>query len=150
MYSKAKGLIACIALAALAACGDARTEPLLPPDDALMGKGRQGTLAFSSTTDYSVQYEQTATGAPGAIQFTGSLTTPTPCYDVTASHRTGGSQVTLTVSARATGGGCIQVIANHNYEGAISRLASGTYDFEVIHEVGTSRSVVFSDVVTVQ
>jgi hypothetical protein len=149
MYARMKGLVSILALAAVAACGDARQDLLIPGEDALLSKG-QGTLTFSHTTAYDQAFEQTATGETGAIAFTGSVTTPTPCYDVKATHRTSGSRVTLTVSARSTGSGCIQVIAYQNYEGAISRLTPGTYEFVVVHEVGTSRSTVFTGAVTVQ
>ena len=148
MNATSRGIAAIAMLLTAAGCGDFRSEPLLPPADAVAAKAA-GTLTFSSQADYSTQYEQTATGTVGAIEFTGSLTTPNPCYSVHASHRAGGSTITLTVSARSTGGVCTQVITYHNYTGDVSRLAPGEYTFQVVHEVGTSRSTVFSQPVTV-
>lgn len=150
MNARTRGLAAIVMLLSAAGCGDLRSEPLLPIVDGAVAAKAGGTLEFSSTADYSMQSEQTAMGTTGAIQFTGSITTPTPCYDVKAAHRTSGSTVTLTVSARSTGGICMQVITFHNYTGSVSRLAAGTYTFEVIHEVGTSRSLAFQQDVTVQ
>jgi hypothetical protein len=137
-------------LLSAAGCGDLRSEPLLPIADGAVAARAGGTLAFSSTADYSAQSEQTAMGTTGAIQFTGSITTPTPCYEVAGAQRTSGSTVTLTVSARGTGGICMQVITFHNYTGSVSRLPAGTYTFEVVHEVGTSRSVAFRQEVVVR
>lgn len=149
MYATLKGLAAIVTLAAAAACTDLRSEPLLPaPETALEAKAG-GTLTFTSTTSHSEEWPQTAVGTTGAIEFTGSLTTSTPCFDVRAAHRASGSTITLTVTARSTGGTCIQVITHHNYQGAVSKLAPGTYTFEVVHDVG-GRQTVFSEMVTVR
>lgn len=153
MNGTIKGLVAIAALFTTVACSDASpTEPTLTaPGAAAFAKpgSGAGTLSFTSTQDYSNSTPQTATGGTGAIDFTGSLTTGTPCYDVTASH-SGSSTITVTVTAAPTGGGCIQVVTNNNYTGRISGLAAGTYGFTVVHAVGTSRTTAYSSTVTVQ
>lgn len=150
MNARMKGLAAIVLLLSAAGCGDLRSEPLLPVVDGAQGAKSGATLTFSSTPDYSMQSEQTAMGTVGAIQFTGSITTPTPCYEVKAAQRTSGGTVTLTVSARSTGGICTQVITNHNYTGSVSGLPAGPHTFNVMHEVGTNRWQAFSQGVMVQ
>ncbi|HEU0014722.1 MAG TPA: hypothetical protein VFQ45_13635 [Longimicrobium sp.] len=108
-----------------------------------------GTLTFSSTQSYDTQTPQTASGGTGAIGFTGSLQTSTPCYDVTAAVRTRGSTVTVTVTAASSGSICTQVITNNNYTGSVSGAAPGTYTFQVVHVTGGSRTTAFSGQVTV-
>lgn len=150
MNATLKGLAAMVLLLSAAGCGDLRSDPLLPPVDGAVAAKAGGTLTFSSTADYSMQSEQTAMGTAGAIQFTGSITTPTPCYELVATQRTGASGVTLTVTARRTADMCMQVITFHNYTGAMSGLAPGPYAVQVMHEVGKSRWMAFSGGVTVQ
>jgi hypothetical protein len=152
MYTTIRGCIAVAALAAAAACSDAGapTEPsFLTPPEAAQAKA-PSRLTFSSTQSYETQTPQTATGGVGTIDFTGSLTTGTPCYDVSAAHRSGPGQVTVTVSAVSTGGICAQVITHNNYQGRVSNLAPGTYTFTVIHEVNGSRTTAYTSTVVVQ
>lgn len=149
MYARIKGLAALVLLISAAACGDLRSDPLLPVDG-IQAVRNGAMLTFSSTPDYSMQAEQTAMGSAGAINFTGSITTPTPCYAVSATQRTVGNAVTLTVTARGTGGICTQVITHHNYTGSVSRLPMGAYTFTAMHEVGNNRWQAFGGDVTVQ
>jgi hypothetical protein len=147
MYAPIKGLVAGFAILGLAACGDAN-QPLVPPGE-LAATSHGGSLQFSVTSSHSVQFDQTATGARRAIEFTGSVTTGTPCYNVTADHETVGSDVTLTVTATDTGEPCILLITYQNYEGKISGLAAGTYEFTVVHDVNGDQTVAYQDTVTV-
>jgi hypothetical protein len=107
------------------------------------------TLTFDYTQSQSTESSQTASGGSGTIGFTGSLTTATPCYQLTAAHRQGGNRVTLTVTATQQGDICTQVITYNNYEGQVSGLAAGTYRFVVIHQMGNDRQTVYDEQVTV-
>jgi ABC-type phosphate transport system substrate-binding protein len=107
------------------------------------------SLTFNYTQSQDTQSPQTATGGTGTIDFTGSVTTPTPCYELTAEHTVRGPNVTLTVTATQVPGFCAQVITYNNYEGQISGLDSGTYRFRVIHDVNGSRTTAYDDEVTV-
>ena len=49
----------------------------------------------------------------------------------------------------AIGAVCVQVITFHSYSGRVSGLAAGTYQFEVVHQAGTSRSTALTAQVTV-
>lgn len=151
MNALTKGLMTVVLAAATAACdGSPTTASALAPEDGAIAMAKQSRLTFSSTQSYETQTPQTATGGSGAIDFTGSLTTGNPCYSVSATHRTGGSDVTVTVSASSTGGFCAQVITHNNYTGTVSNLAAGVYTFNVVHDVGGSRSTAYTGVVTVQ
>jgi hypothetical protein len=153
MKGSIKALAAAAAIAMSAACSDSATTPT--GTDAFLAapaaaQAPSSTLTFASTQSNSEQSPQTASGSVGGIDFTGSLTTPTPCYNVTATHRERSSSVTVTVSAARTGDFCIQVITYNNYVGRVSGLAPGTYTFTVVHEIGSSRSTAFNGTVTVQ
>lgn len=108
-----------VAFAALAAAPEAEAQ--------------RGELEFGYTQSQSAETPQSATGGNGSISFTGSLTTGTPCYEVSGSHAVRGSRVILTVTAAGTGGMCVQVVTHNNYEGTVSGLAPGSYTFEVVH-----------------
>ena len=90
-------------------------------------------LTFSSTQS-SEATPPSSSGGEGRIDFAGSITTPTPCYEVSASHTERRNAVTVTVSTADAGGICTQVITNNNYQGAVTGLEPGTYVFTVMHE----------------
>lgn len=112
-------------------------------------EAQHGQLDFSYTQSQSAESPQSATGGTGSISFTGSLTTGTPCYELSGSHAVRGSRVILTVTATGTGGMCTQVVTHNNYQGSISGLAPGDYTFEVVHGSGGSRETVYTTQVTV-
>lgn len=154
MTGQLKALAMMVALATATACGDASspTEALTPPEVAAQAaKPSQpsSTLTFSSTRSYDTRQSQTATGTVGAINFTGSVTTSNPCFDVTATHGQQQNVVTLTVSAAYNGNICTQVITNHNYQGAVSGLPAGSYTFNVVHNVSGSSTTAYSGTVLV-
>jgi hypothetical protein len=109
----------------------------------------QRELMFSYEQSQSEESPQTATGGDGSISFTGSLTTPTPCYSVSASHRPQGSRITVTVVPQQEGEICTQVITHNNYTGAVSGLSSGTYHFVVVHGTGRNAQTVYDQEVHV-
>ena len=145
------GLMTIALLAATAACDGAPTASsafISPTDEAALAQAKS-RLTFSYTQSNTDQTAQTSSGSVGAIDFTGSVTTGTPCYDVTADHTVRGSSVTLTVTATSTGGICTQVITYNNYQGDISRLSPGTYDFTVVHDVNGNTSTAHTSTVVV-
>ncbi len=151
MKALAKGLMTVALLAATAACDGSPTagSAFVSESDGI-AMARQSRLSFSSTQSYETQTAQTATGSAGAIDFTGSLATGTPCYEVTASHTAGSNAVTVTVTGTDTGNFCAQVIAYNNYTGRVSGLAAGAYTFTVVHRVGDSSSTAYTGLVAVQ
>ncbi len=131
-----------VALAVAAAAGSA---------SAPAAEAQRGSLEFGYTQSQSSETPQSATGGSGTIAFTGSLTTPTPCYELAGTHAVRGSRVILTVTASQTGDFCTQVITHNNYQGSITGLAPGEYTFEVVHRIGGGRGeTVYSAPVTVQ
>jgi hypothetical protein len=151
MYGKIKGLFTVAALAVAAACnsGSPTEASFLAPPDGPMTAKSQSQLTFSYTQSGSTQTPQTSTGGGGVIDFTGSLTTGNPCVDVTATHTSRSGSVTVTVSAAPNGNACIQVITHNNYQGQVSNLAPGTYDFTVIHDAN-GRTTAHTNTVVVQ
>lgn len=144
-----KTLVAAVTLTAAVACSDATpTDPssslVAAPEAGVNAANKGSSLTFSSTKSYSSQSEQSALGTVGAIDFSGSLMTGNPCFDVTATHREGQGSVTVTVSAASSGGLCTQVITYHNYQGRVHGLASGSYTFTVIHNVNGSSTTAYS------
>lgn len=152
MKGLAKGLMTIALAAATAACDGSPTSAsaFVSENDGISAAKSGSTLTFSSTQSYDSETPQTASGSVGGIDFTGSMTTGTPCYDVSATHGTGQGSVTVTVSARARGGACTQIITFNNYTGRVSGLAAGSYTFTVVHEVGGSQSTAYVGLVTVQ
>lgn len=135
-----------------AACDGAPTASsafAAPADGAALAQS-PGVLTFSSTQSYSDPTPQTASGSLARIDFTGSVTTGTPCYVVTGAHTTRGSDVTLTVTAARTGQVCAQVVTHNNYQGSVAGLTPGTYTFTVIHNVNGTRTTAYTGTVVVQ
>jgi hypothetical protein len=153
MKAVTRGLMTIALLAATAACDGSPTasSAFISGDQGISAaQAPQGVLTFTSTQSYSEETPQTASGGVGGIDFTGSLTTGTPCVTVTASHGVRRNDVTVTVTAASTGGICTQVITYNNYTGRVSGLAAGTYNFTVIHQNGGTSTTAFSGPVTVQ
>lgn len=151
MNALAKGLTTIALLAATTACdGSPTTASAFVSESDGISMARQSRLTFNSTQSNTTQSEQTASGAAGAIDFTGSVTTGTPCYDVSATHQAGAGSVTVTVTANDTGQICAQVITYNNYTGRVSGLAAGTYNFTVVHNVNGSSSTAFTGTVAVR
>ncbi|HEX6039701.1 hypothetical protein [Longimicrobium sp.] len=152
MKAISKGLMTIAMLAATAACDGAPTasnEFVATPAEPSFARS-SAQLTFSSAQSYSEETPATATGGTGSISFTGSITTPTPCYAVNAAQTTRKNEVTVTVTAASTGGICTQIITNNNYQGAVTGLTAGTYTFTVINEVGGTRTVAQTSTVVVQ
>lgn len=151
MKTIAKGLLT-IALFAAAACDGSPTasNALVSPAEASMAAQAPGVLVFTSTQSQTEETPQTATGGVGSINFTGSVLTGTPCYTVTGSHSGRRNDITLTVTASSTGGFCTQIITYNNYQGSISGLTAGTYNFTVVHNVNGTRTTAYNSTVVVQ
>lgn len=151
MKALAKGLMTIALLAATTACDGAPTgsSAFISESDGI-AMSKQSRLTFNSTQSNTTQTAQTASGGSGAIDFTGSVTTGDPCYDVSATHQAGTTEVTVTVTASSTGDICSQVITYNNYSGRVSGLAAGVYTFTVVHDVNGSSSTAFTGLVTVQ
>lgn len=152
MKALVKGLMTVALLAATTACDGSPTagSAFVAESDGISMAKSQSSLTFSSTQSFESESPQTASGSVGGIDFTGSLTTGTPCYDVSASHRAQSNTVTVTVTAAGTGGFCSQVITYNNYTGRVSGLAAGTYTFNVVHQSGGGSATAYSSTVTVQ
>lgn len=151
MNAMTKGLLT-IALLATAACDAAPTVSSAyasPTDGPAFAEVSAAAVSFSYTQSGSEETPQTATGGVGSIGFTGSLATPTPCYELTAAQSGKRTNVTVTVMAAGTGGFCTQVITNNNYTGSVTGLAAGTYNFTVVEVVNGTRTTAYSGPVLV-
>lgn len=154
MKAMTKGLLTIALISATAACNGAPTasnEFASTPEGPSFAKPPSGSsLTFSSTQSQTTATPQSSSGGTGSINFAGSLTTGTPCYDVTASHSARTGSVTVTVTGSDTGGFCTQVVTNNNYQGAVTGLAAGTYTFTVVHNTGGTSTVAHTNTVVVQ
>lgn len=150
MNATLKSIIAAAALSTTIACSDAvPTGPSAMLPESAAQASSKSQLTFNNTQSYSDEQAFSATGGQGQISFTGSITTGTPCYNVTGASQTGTGTVTLTVTAAPNGNSCIQVVTFNNYSGAVSRLAAGSYTFQVVHVQGGTSQTVFTQPVTV-
>jgi hypothetical protein len=152
MKALSKGLMTIALVAATAACDGSPTagSALVAGEGISAAQAPSGSLTFASTQSSTEQAPQTASGGAGSISFTGSITTPTPCYDVSATQSTRRGTITLTVTASPNGGFCAQVLTNNNYTGSISGLAAGTYTFNVVHVTDGRSQTAYTSTVTVQ
>lgn len=151
MMGMTRNLLTLALLAATAACDGAPTasSALASPADGAAFVEAAATLSFSSTQSNTTQSPQAATGGAGRIDFTGSLTTPTPCYELTAAQTERRTDITVTVTAADAGGFCTQVITNNNYQGSVTGLAAGTYNFTVVEVVNGTRTTAYTGPVVV-
>ena len=151
MKAVTKGLMTIALLAATAACdGSPTTASAFAPESDGIAMAKASNFTFNNTASYSEQSPQTATGGVGGIDFTGSLTTGTPCYNVSATRSVSGTNVTVTVTAADNGNTCMQVITYQNYTGRVSGLAAGAYTFNVVHVTNGTSEPAYTSTVTVQ
>ena len=68
-----------------------------------------------------------------AMELTGAIATPNPCYDVEAELVAEGSALTLTLTAKARGGFCAEVVAAFEYRARITGLDAGNYELTTVH-----------------
>ncbi len=71
--------------------------------------------------------------APGTLELSGVISTPNPCYDIDAGLSADGQTLTLTLTASARPGICVQVLGAFPYRATISRLSPGAYQLVVRH-----------------
>lgn len=71
--------------------------------------------------------------APGVAVLTGSITTPNPCYEVTAELSRSADRMILTLTATALPRICAQVVAAFQYRARVSHLTAGSYPMRVVH-----------------
>lgn len=93
----------------------------------------QVALSKSSGAPAGATAPPTILGEDQRIVVLGLMTTPDPCQSISASASKSGNQVTITLTARRIGEGCITSIAEFAYR-AVSPMSSGTYTVEVVHE----------------
>lgn len=147
MLKTIRGLV--LAVGMLAAAGGTRAAAHVPGVEVGTWARDQGTLSFTNTQSNEAAQEASAGGGAGTIRFQGSVQTPNPCYDVTASQRQRGKRIIVTVTAAPTDGFCTQVITYNNYSGQLSGVAPGTYDFQLVQVVGGRSTTVLTREVTV-
>lgn len=114
------------------------------------GEGSQLTSWVTSRTyDYYARTLPGAAGGAGRIDFGGYAELGNPCYALSATQTAARGVATLTVTATPTADRCTTVTTFHNYTGAITNVAPGTYLFQVVHDVGGPRVTVYSAEVVV-
>jgi ABC-type oligopeptide transport system substrate-binding subunit len=152
MKALIKGLMTIAMIAATAACDGSPTasSSAFTPESDGIAMAKASNFTFNNTASYTTANPQTATGGTGFIDFSGTLMTGTPCYNVTGARSVSGTNVTVTVTANDNGNICQQVITNQNYTGRVSALAAGTYNFTVVHVTNGTSATAYSSTVTVQ
>lgn len=110
----------------LAVAGSSISCQSMPASDAAEGP----SLEFSVLGQAEPARERAPTIArvsPGSVQVTGAIGTPTPCYTIDAGLDAKERALTLTLTASARDGACIQILAAFEYRATISGLESGSY-----------------------
>jgi hypothetical protein len=146
MKTMATGLLAALLAAA---CGSP-TGTFVRKTGPVAGDSA-GTLTFTVAQNNNNQTPQSATGGTGSIVVAGSISTAAPCWTVTAAHTQDPGDITVTVTATPSGQACSpQVVTFHNYRATLGRLAAGTYDLTVIHDLGGTATTAFDNTVVVR
>ncbi len=73
----------------------------------------------------------TATAA--AVEIAGTISTPNPCYEITAELTEQAEKLELTLTARSRGGICPQVIGYFEYRARITSLAAGDHELITVY-----------------
>jgi hypothetical protein len=150
MKKMATGLAAAL-LVASAACGSPTGTPLVVGRPGAGGGNQPSTtLTFTRSQSGTAQPPQTATGSATSLSFAGSVSTPTPCWPMTASHAADSAAVTVTITTNPSVQACDQVLTYNNYQGTIAGLAAGTYTLTIIHNRGGTATTAFSSPVVVR
>lgn len=68
----------------------------------------------------------------GRVRVTGAIATPTPCYTIEAGLVAAERTLTLTLTANAKEGICVQALAAFEYRATISGLEPGDYTIVVV------------------
>ena len=148
MRGTMKGALTVAVLALAAACSD--TAAITAPDQPLLAKQTVTyPMTFNVVQDFSTAQPQSAVGGAGVIDFTGTVQTPTPCYDVTAVNSMARATVTLTMKAVDNGNICTQVITWNNYSGQIT-LPAGAYTVKMVQVMNGRSTTMWSGPVTVR
>jgi hypothetical protein len=153
MKAVTRGLMTIALLAATAACdGSPTTASAFVSESDGIAMAGASSFSFNNTPsyDFATRNEQTASGGAGGIDFAGSLTTPHPCHNVSATRSVRQTAVTVTVTATDNGNTCHQAITHQNYTGRVSGLDAGTYTFTVVHDLNGTPQTAYTATVTVQ
>lgn len=87
---------------------------------------------FASKSECATAEENiTITTAGNNVTFSGSINTPTPCYDLKADSRLDGNEVVVSIKTAQKKGVCIQCIGSHLFEGSFM-LDNGTYSVKIL------------------
>jgi hypothetical protein len=120
---------------ALVAASTGCSSPTSP--DQLSELTFQAALLGSSGAPAGATFPPTVVADGKGIVVLGIIGTPDPCYATSGSGSRVGNQVTIKVTARPVGQGCILITGEFAYR-AVTPLASGIYRVEVVHEYSGS------------
>jgi hypothetical protein len=93
-------------IASIAAC----SSTLEPPDAGLRFSVSGATVENSLVPPATV-----VAVADGSVQATGYITTATPCYDISASHRIAADTLVVAIKATSSAAACAQVLATFKF-----------------------------------
>jgi hypothetical protein len=133
--NRARTFVLTIAALVAAACSTT-TEPLSANGQLNVTATYQGDSAASI-----LPLGADAVGGQGSIVVMGHIRTPTPCYDLSSRTERDGTNITVTIAARATSAAvCAQVIVVRSYTLRVGDLTPGSYRVKVIYEFVADRT----------
>ncbi|MCR4404413.1 MAG: twin-arginine translocation signal domain-containing protein [Candidatus Acetothermia bacterium] len=132
-FLKASGLLGLGAVLGLQSC-DALWNP--GPSEPLLSFAQLGSSCASVAEGAELQ------GGRGRITFSGAVSTPTPCYDLTAeliTMRCGPGErcvntYEIAITSKAQEGYCIECLGSVSYRGELRRLNPGVYNIGITHD----------------
>lgn len=122
-----------IAAAAVTASGLLTSCQPMPSSHEASGAG----LEFSVVGQAESAAERPPTierASSAALDLSGAIATPNPCYSIDARLAEDGRTLTLTLSANATGGICVQMLAAFQYSARITGLKPGHYTVVMVYD----------------
>jgi hypothetical protein len=124
------GVVGLLTLFGFVASGCAGVTPQREAPQPTVSLTLRGAVEGTSPVEPRV----TTMNSDGAV-ITGVISTPNPCYEITATLEPNGSGRAFTVrlSAVATGGFCVQTLATFAYDVQISGMTTGSYPIDFVH-----------------
>ncbi|UCF19284.1 MAG: hypothetical protein JSU87_15360 [Gemmatimonadota bacterium] len=118
-----------LALAASAGLSSCRTMPATE-------RAQEPQLVFAVAAAAQDAQEVTPTVAqitPGSAEIAGTIATPNPCYEISATLATAKRDLQLQLTARAREGICVQKLGAFEYRATITGLRSGAYEIVIAY-----------------
>ena len=108
-------------------------------------------ISFAIARQDTVVKEGIATVSAGGrrIVMTGGFIAPHPCFGFDATGDENGHDITVTITATATGQICPAVVANFAYSMVLGNFVPGTYQVKITHKDSSGSRTIYDQPVAI-